>query len=123
MASILIIDDEPAVLGVLRQVLERAGHVVTEAGDGHSALNEYLDQPADLVITDIIMPGMDGIEFLVQVKETFPDARILAMSGGGLLSSERVLKDASFLGADDILHKPFSTAQILSAVERALGTD
>jgi CheY-like chemotaxis protein len=72
------------------------------------------------VITDIFMPGMDGIEFLVHVRTNFPDARVLAMSGGGILSRDQALNDAVLLGADQILQKPFSKEEVLKAVDRIL---
>ena len=120
MADILIIDDDPAVLGILRRILEEAGHSVTDAPDGEVALRHYEGKPADLVITDIFMPGMDGIEFLVYIRKTFPAARVLAMSGGGILSRDQALSDASLLGADEILQKPFSKAEVLEAVDKTL---
>jgi CheY-like chemotaxis protein len=122
MAHILIIDDEPGILKVLRKILEGAGHTVTDARDGEVALKHFEGQPADLVITDIFMPGMDGIEFLVNIRKIAPDARVLAMSGGGLLSRDQALSDASLLGADQILQKPFSVDDVLEAVNRMLGS-
>lgn len=122
MAEILIIDDEPGVLGVLRRILETAGHSVTEAPNGEAALREFEGKPADLVITDIFMPEMDGIEFLVHLRTAFPDARVLAMSGGGLLPRDQALSDASLLGADQILQKPFDRENLLEAVDRVLAS-
>lgn len=122
MAEILIIDDEPGVLKILRKILEGAGHSVTEAPDGAVALQHFEGTATDLVITDIFMPGMDGIEFLVNVRTNFPDARVLAMSGGGILSRDQALKDAVLLGADQILQKPFSKEEVLNAVDRMLVT-
>jgi CheY-like chemotaxis protein len=123
MAEILIIDDEPGVLRILRKILENAGHSVREAPDGQVALRDFQGKPADLVITDIFMPSMDGIEFLVNIRSTFPDARVLAMSGGGLLSRDQALGDASLLGADQILQKPFTRDEVLGAVDRALAME
>jgi CheY-like chemotaxis protein len=122
MATILIIDDEPGILGVLRKILEGAGHSVSEASDGEAALKHFEGSPSDLVITDIFMPEMDGIEFLVHLRTTFPDAKVLAMSGGGLLSRDQALSDASLLGADQVLQKPFSREQLLEAVDRILAS-
>jgi CheY-like chemotaxis protein len=122
MAHILIIDDEPGILKILRKILEGAGHTVSDAPDGAVALRHFEGRPADLVITDIFMPGMDGIEFLVSIRKTDPDARVLAMSGGGLLSRDQALSDASLLGADQILQKPFSKDEVLEAVDRMLGS-
>jgi len=120
MASILIIDDQPEVRRVLRRVLEAAGHTVTEDGDGKSALRHFAGNPTDLVISDIFMPEMDGIDFLVRVREAFPEARIVAMSGGGVLGRDQVLGDASMLGALAVLKKPFSRDEVLKAVNSAL---
>jgi CheY-like chemotaxis protein len=120
MANILIIDDEPSVLKTLRRMLEDAGHVVTEALDGDVAFRQFQGQPADLVITDIFMPAMDGIEVLVNIRRSFPEARVLAMSGGGLISREQALGDASLLGADEILQKPFTKDEVLATVDRIL---
>ncbi len=120
MATILIIDDEPEILRVLRRVLEAKGHVVEEASDGQTALRHFAGHPTDLVITDIYMPEMDGIEFIMRVKEAFPEARIIAISGGGGLVKEEVLGAAAELGADMILEKPFSADQVTDAVTQVL---
>lgn len=120
MADILIIDDEPGILKILRRILEDAGHTVTEAPDGEVALRHFEGRPADLIVTDIFMPAMDGIELLVNIRRSFPEARVLAMSGGGLLSRDQALGDAALLGADHILQKPFSRDEVLEAVNRTL---
>ena len=93
MADILIIDDEPGVLGVLRRILEGAGHSVSEAPNGEVALQEFEGKPADLVITDIFMPEMDGIEFLVHLRTTFPDAKVLAVPTDKLSRLYRSVQD------------------------------
>lgn len=121
MASILIIDDEPEILRVLKRTLESEGHTTIEAPDGQAALRRFAGQPTDLIITDIYMPHMDGIEFIIRVRETFPEAKVIAMSGGGHLSQDKVLGAASMLGADRVLEKPFSIEEVLEAVTRVLG--
>ena len=121
MASILIVDDEPEILKVLKRTLESEGHTTAEAPDGRTALRRFAGRPTDLVITDIYMPNMDGIEFIIRVREAFPEAKVIAMSGGGHLSQDKVLGAASMLGADEVLEKPFSVEDILGAVERVLG--
>ena len=120
MANILIIDDDPEILRVLRKVLEAEGHSVREASEGKTALRHFAGDPADVVISDVYMPEMDGIEFLIRLKEAFPEARVIAMSGGGHLSKDRVLGAASMLGADSILEKPFTVGEVIGAVEQAL---
>ena len=123
MASILIIDDADPVRDILRKLLERVGHTVYEAVDGKTALRMYAGNPTDLVITDIYMPEMDGIEFLIRVREAFPEARVIALSGGSFIGKEEVLRDAAQLGAVGILKKPFSVEECLDVVDRALETD
>ena len=123
MASILIIDDEDPVREVLRRLLERVGHAVYEAADGKTALRMYAGNPTDLVISDIYMPEMDGIEFLMRVREAFPEARIIALSGGGYMGKEDVLAAAGNLGAVGILEKPFSAQECLEVVDRAIEAD
>jgi two-component system NtrC family sensor kinase len=113
-------DDDPEILRALRRVLESKGHSVSEASDGKVALRRFAGNPPDLVITDIYMPEMDGIEFIIRVREAFPEARILAMSGGGFLSQDRVLGAASLLGAEDVLEKPFTGEEVLDQVTRVL---
>lgn len=120
MAEILIIDDETEILRVLRRGLEGAGHRVKEAQNGKEALRVFAGSPPDVVISDIYMPDMDGIELLIRLKERFPEARFVAMSGGGFIEKERVLGAASMLGAEGVLEKPFSLEEVLAAVETCL---
>ena len=120
MADIMIIDDDAAIRRILKRVLEAAGHSIREAGDGKTALRHFAGNPADLVISDIYMPDMGGIEFLTRVREAFPDAKIIAMSGGGPLAKDRVLGAASVLGAVDVMEKPLTVEEVERTVERAL---
>ena len=120
MAKILIVDDEPDILHLLKRILERVGHTVHEAPDGRTALRMYAGNPADVVITDILMPEMDGLEFMARVHEIFPEARIIALSGGGLVAKEELLRDAVQFGAVGFLQKPFTVEECLEAVRTAL---
>ena len=107
MATVLVIDDDPDIRRLLRKAIEREGHSVVEAEDGKVALRRFVGEPADLVITDIYMPEMDGFEFLMRIRETFPDTKLVAMSGGGVIAANDVLKAASALGAVAVIQKPF----------------
>jgi len=69
MASILIVDDQPEILRALRRILESQGHTVTEAQDGKAAIQRFAVQPTDLVFTDMFMPEMDGIEFILELRQ------------------------------------------------------
>jgi two-component system, chemotaxis family, chemotaxis protein CheY len=116
VAAVLIIDDDSAIRRVLRSALERAGHSVDEAGDGAEGMAHYRVAPADLVITDVFMPDQDGIETIQQLRDEFPDARILAISGGSVGGASATLTDAMLLGADATLAKPFSIDELIEAV-------
>jgi len=121
MATILIIDDNPDILRSLRRALESKGHEVMEDADGHAALRHFAGHPADLIITDIYMPEMDGIQFIMRVKEAFPEARVIAMSGGGALAGKQVLAAAEGLGVDAVLEKPLDVGTLWATVDRVLG--
>ena len=114
--TIIIIDDDNAVRGTMRVILERAGYQVIEAADGQDGIERYRDAHADLVITDLFMPGIDGIETIQTLRNEFPDARILAVSGGGSVDAEGPLTDARLLGADATLAKPFAIDELLRRV-------
>lgn len=90
MPRIMIVDDDPATLRSLRQIPEEEGHTVDEAPDGQVALRHFAGNPADLVICDVYMPNMNGIEFVIRVREAFPEAKIVGLSGGGFLSKGSV---------------------------------
>jgi len=123
MASILVIDDEKLQRAILRKILEGAGHTVLDAQDGKRALEVYAESPTEVVISDMYMPEMDGLEFLVRVRETFPRARIIALSGGGYMGKEEVLAAASRLGAVGVLEKPYTVEECLEKVEEVLKED
>ena len=116
MASILIVDDDGAVRHMMRRALERAGHRVSEAEDGAAGMRLYRDTPVDLVITDLYMPGQDGIETIQQLRDEFPRSRIIAMSGGASVAASGPLRDAEMFGADATLAKPFTMQHLNDVV-------
>ena len=118
MASILIIDDEAGVRALLRTVLEMAGYEVTEATNGREGLERYRHRPSDLIITDIGMPEMNGLELTLALTGQFLDAKVIAISGVG--GDQNALNLAKLLGARHILQKPFSMPQLLKAVRYEL---
>lgn len=120
MATILIIDDDEALRGTMRRILERRGHDVLEAGDGREGMALFRARGPDVVVTDLIMPGQEGIETILQIREEYPGARVLAVSGGGSVAPGGPLSDAVEFGADASLAKPFSIEQLQQAVERLL---
>ena len=120
MARILIIDDEPQIRSMLTLMLERDGYEVVEAPDGVEGIKVYRQNPADLIITDLIMPNKDGIGMIIDLKKEFPDVKIIAMSGGGLNKPDGYLKGAKKLGASCTLTKPIDREEMLRAVRDIL---
>ena len=133
MAKILIVDDEEHVRAALKQVLERAGYEVVVAATGNEGLELMQREGADLVITDVIMPGIDGITTARKIREKFRDTRIIVISGGGkaapepyepdAISTRSYLASANSAGADRTLTKPFDRQEILRAVQSLLEED
>ena len=116
MARILIIDDDVQILKMLRKMLESEGYEVVDAVDGNKGLKLYREDPTDLVITDIIMPEKEGIETIIDLRREFPEAKIVAMSGGGHGEAESYLHMAKRLGAQRTLTKPFGKGELLEAI-------
>jgi DNA-binding NtrC family response regulator len=117
MAHILVIDDEESVRAALEQALKPSGHRISSASDGAAGLKRFTAEPADLVITDMYMPGQDGIGVIVQLRRLAPHVPIIAMTGNPMGD---MLVIAEKLGAMGVLEKPFEVKQLLDAVERAL---
>ena len=120
MERILIIDDEAQIRSMIRLILERDGYAVTEAPDGVEGIRHFRESPADLIITDLIMPNKDGIGMIIELKKEFPAVRIIAMSGGGLNRPEGYLRGARKLGAAYTLSKPINRHELLRAVKDTL---
>ena len=121
MARIILIDDEDAVRRTVRLALERAGHQVLEASDGEAGLKLLAQSGADLVITDIFMPGQDGIVTVRRIRKESPGVKVIAVSGGDSTGRLDLRKGAELLGAATSLRKPFSSADLLRAVRDVLG--
>ncbi len=118
MATILLIDDMDGVRSSLSTVLATAGHQVVEAGDGEAGLRKAGEQSFDLVITDIIMPKMDGSEVILALKQKAGTTPVLAISGGGgTVNAENALMLARST-ADAVLQKPFSRTDLLETVDQ-----
>ena len=118
MATILIIDDEESVRLLLRSALRAAGHEVVEAVNGREGLALYRRRPTDLVITDIAMPEMNGLDMILELTRYFLDAKVIAISGLG--REKNGLDVAKLIGARRTMQKPFSMLQLLDAVRYEL---
>jgi len=117
--KILVIDDEPDILKTLEMTLSQEGYHITTATGGEAALEIFRRQPFELVITDMRMPGMDGIEVIRQVKELDPDVEAIVLTGYATL--ENAVLSLRNVGAFDYLTKPLENIdEIFMAVEKAL---
>ena len=120
MATILLIDDDDEVRETLRELLEARGYDVAAAPNGRVGLEILSERGADVVITDIFMPEMEGIETIMQLRATRPGVPIIAMSGGGPWNTVQFLTTAQHLGAVETLAKPIGFDELISAVRTAL---
>lgn len=118
MATILIIEDDEPTRVLLRFVLESAGHDVREAPNGRLGLLCYREKPPDLVITDIVMPEMNGLDLILELTRSFLNVKVIAISGS--LESAGRLNVAKLLGARQTFLKPLDLKQVLSAVQYEL---
>jgi DNA-binding NtrC family response regulator len=116
MARILLIDDDAAVRGPTARLLELMGHEVLTAENGEAGLRLWRERGADLVITDVCMPGMNGLDVIVELRAFAPDLALLAMSGGWDSQRLDLLGTAGQAGAVRTLPKPFTIQELRSAV-------
>jgi CheY-like chemotaxis protein len=131
MHQILVIDDERDVRDSVKYVLDLAGYNVVTVESATEALDQLARIPTDLVITDIIMPKIDGVQAIEMIRKSFPLVRIVAISGGGnfgatayqpaAIKTNAYLASALDAGAHLVLLKPFEADDLLEAVEKVLG--
>ena len=114
---ILLLDDNADVLESLAMVLETAGYETVTASDGGKALNLQAQRPADLLITDIFMPDLDGLETIREFRTRWPRLKIIAISGGGAVAKHDYLGVASEAGADLIMRKPVQPDELLRTLQ------
>ncbi len=120
MAHILVVDDEAGIRTLVSHILERAGHSVTTARDGAEALALVAMEPPEVVLTDLFMPGKEGIETILELRRKFPGITTIAMSGGGARGIPGALDLAKGVGAAHIIHKPFTRQELLHVIDAAL---
>src|ERR1043165_1085979 len=117
MANILIVDDEQSYRQLLTLVFEEEGYNSRTAMNGRQALKLLEDEPAQVVISDVKMPDMDGIELLRALRETQPDVGVVLMTG---VASVATAREAFKLGADDFIQKPFAVEELNLIVRKTL---
>ena len=123
MARILVIDDNEMVRDVLSDLLEEEGHEVRTATEGRGGLALLADFMADVVITDILMPGQEGIETIQELRTRNPETKIVAISGGGTRYGLSFLEMAEKLGAHATLSKPIDADELAALVGRLVSQD
>lgn len=122
-ARILVADDDEGVRAAVRKILVGAGYTVEEAGDGQAVLDRYRGNPSDLLLIDLYMPRMDGLETIIRLKAERPNIKIVALSGGGYRDKHDVLAMAVKAGARGAVAKPFEREDLLSVIADVLGTE
>ncbi len=121
MKHILVIDDEAPVLSLFGQFLESAGYSVALAPDGQTGLRLLKQQKPDLIITDIMMPEMDGLELLMKTQKQYPEIPVIAISGGMKMRPASFLPQAKKFGARRVFIKPVELSELFDAVQKLLG--
>ncbi len=121
MANILVVDDEDNVRYVIKETLEQDEHAVLEASTGSEALKVFESSAVELVITDLVMPDKNGIDLILELKNRYPDVRILAISGGGGVNGRfDYIPIAELIGAKSVMRKPFNLRDLRGAVNNLL---
>lgn len=121
MPHVLIIDDDPDTLEVWAEVLSYAGHRVTAAASAREGLAAHRRDPADVIVADVLMPDMDGLELIGKVRELSPGTPVIAVSGGGeYVKGTLCRKLAAQVGAVYALAKPLKADALLEAIDNAL---
>ncbi|MCP9438772.1 MAG: response regulator [Nitrospira sp.] len=117
MPSVLVIDDDDQIRRMIREALEQVGYVVQEARGGEDGLKQYRANPTDVVLMDILMPDRDGLESILALRQEFPSARVIAMTGGSdMIGIMNFLDVAKMMGACRTIQKPFDLQTLLAAV-------
>lgn len=122
MSKILLVDDDKISRLLLGGALKRAGHEVRDCADGLAALRACIDGRFDILITDIHMPEMDGLELIVALRRSGSSIRILAISGGSN-QGHSYLEKANKIGADRILSKPLNLGNFIHVVDELASQD
>ena len=123
MAHILVLDDEMEMRFILETFLRHAGHTVDSAGDGKAGMRLIEQNSYDLVITDVIMPEMDGLEVLMAIKKKYQDMRIIVMTGGTAKTSRDLLMSvAKSMRADALVDKPLDLKELATVISKVLAS-
>ena|ERR1700761_6268344 len=113
---VCIVDDDDLVRRVIALDLQTFGFDTVEVAEGRAVAQVLSQRPVDAIVVDMLMPGMDGLEVIREVRRDWPDLKIVAMSGGGRLDADHYLSLAAHLGADACIAKPFSGERLKAAL-------
>jgi DNA-binding response OmpR family regulator len=117
MAHILVVDDDPSIQKMLKIFFENKKYKVTVASDGREAVYLQSKEPADIILTDIFMPEQEGLETIREIRDKYPNTKIMAMSGGAFYRAPNdYLTIAQKIGAHDIICKPFELKDIYEKI-------
>jgi DNA-binding response OmpR family regulator len=117
MKRVLVIDDDVEILGLIKCLLEEAGYKTIVTTNGKKGLEIQRKTPADLIITDIFMPEKEGTGVLIDVRDEFPQTKVIVMSGGGHGEHVDFLELATLLGANKVFRKPFNMQDLMNTVK------
>lgn len=118
--NILVVDDDDMMRAYVKELLNLNNYIVTEAANGKAGLHEFYENTPDLVITDIIMPEMEGISFIRKLREYNENVPIIAMTGNVHGHMDEYLKISSQIGANEILRKPIKSQDFLDAINKLI---
>ena len=121
MIKILLVDDDNDFRGMVAEILEAKGFFVRQENNGIDGMTTFNKGTFDLIITDLMMPGQDGIGVIMEIKNNKPDQKIIAMSGGGNWGGIDYLEMTKDLGVDAIFEKPFSSLKFIAHIKILLG--
>ena len=123
MPRVLIVDDDDLVRLLLREIAESAGYEVVVAVEGAQALARHREEPVDLIVTDIVMPGREGVSVIFELSRCSPETPVVAISGGGLIGADSHLRLAAAAGAVCTLKKPLRPDAFLAVLRKYLPLD
>jgi len=123
MPNSLLVEDDDLFAGMVEKTLARAGYTIVRARNGKEALELFNPETVELVLTDLVMPDMEGISLIRELLARHLGLKIIAMSGGGRNHPEAYLSIARHMGAARTLAKPFSTDELFTAIEDVLGPE
>jgi len=120
MKKLLVIDDDEQFRAFMSEALHKRAYEVLTASDGDEGLERIINDSPDLVITDIVMPGKEGVEVIMELRQREISIPIIAMSGGNLGNADSYLKMAKKLGANAVISKPFQLEDLILAIKKLL---